>query len=819
MLGFLLWATPGGADTPCGSVSVIPQAQAGLRSECEVIWAFYTGLDDAGTLDDPANPSAWLPTTPFTEWQGVAVRGNAVEALILPSSGLEGVLTPELGRLADLLTLDLGGNRLRGPIPPELGGLTGLQSLFLHNNRFTGRVPRELAMMSRLEVLELSGNDLEGPIPLELGRLVHLEGLFLHGNRLSGPIPKELGDLAMLERLSLRGNRLTGAIPPELGQLSRLVSLDLSLNDLTGPVPAALGRLDKLEILRLQGNRLHTSGSDGPFTPGPLVPEPSPGPERPLSPPSGRFSDDDGSTHEANIETIAALGVTIGCNPPHNDRFCPGESVTRAQMVVLLSRVLGGTGQVDPPGVRAGDVPEDAWYLDELRHMIARGVVDLSGDGAFRPLDPLTRMEMAVLLVRAFPALVEVRVPEGVFVDVPAARVEAGAVEGVLQAGVTTGCSADPLAYCPDQPVSRDQMASFLVRALRVQPIDAGVAARPGSGVKVRMARPVWPSGYFQAALYRALLLELGYEVGDPTELELEPMDAYLGMAEGRVDFWSAGWYPEHDAFLDLQVGDGILVRDRVSPIGAQMEAGGLHGFLISGDFAGRHGIATLDDLDRNPAALAEFDAADAITGNGIADIYGCPSSWACYDIIDSMIAFSGWENIDQVTGPHEAMHAEAVAKLRRGAPILIYAWTPGKHLGTIAPGVDVVWLGVEQVLDDSNPRRRPDGARFDQRPGSAPIGPSMCPAAADKGTCPLGWRASDILVTASDEFVEANPAAARLFELVRLDPFDVSRRIAMQSRGADVDDLASRWIAQHRDLVDIWLNQARIAGREVSAA
>ena len=35
------------------------------------------------------------------------------------------------------------------------------------------------------------------------------------------------------------------------------------------------------------------------------------------------FVDDDGSTFEADIEKLAAAGITRGCNPPANTKFCP----------------------------------------------------------------------------------------------------------------------------------------------------------------------------------------------------------------------------------------------------------------------------------------------------------------------------------------------------------------------------------------------------------------------------------------------------------------------------------------------------------------
>ena len=180
----------------------------------------------------------------------------------------------------------------------------------------------------------------------------------------------------------------------------------------------------------------------------------------------GRFSDDDGNVHEANIEVIARLGITVGCNPPDNDRYCPRKVVTRAQMMVFLSRALGGSGAAVSGASRFSDVADDAWYRADLERMAELGVAMPYEDGTFHPGDPLTRLDMAVFLVRAFDGIDAVADPEGVFSDVSAGADGAGEVEGVLAAGVTSGCSADPLRYCPAEPVRRDQMASFLVLAL-----------------------------------------------------------------------------------------------------------------------------------------------------------------------------------------------------------------------------------------------------------------------------------------------------------------------------------------------------------------
>jgi peptidoglycan/xylan/chitin deacetylase (PgdA/CDA1 family) len=55
---------------------------------------------------------------------------------------------------------------------------------------------------------------------------------------------------------------------------------------------------------------------------------------------SNLFADDDGSLFEDDIDKLGTAGVTRGCNPPVNDRFCPDGLVTRAQMAVFLHRAL-----------------------------------------------------------------------------------------------------------------------------------------------------------------------------------------------------------------------------------------------------------------------------------------------------------------------------------------------------------------------------------------------------------------------------------------------------------------------------------------------
>ncbi len=177
-----------------------------------------------------------------------------------------------------------------------------------------------------------------------------------------------------------------------------------------------------------------------------------------------RFVDDDGNVHEPAIETIADAGITAGCNPPVVDRYCPAAAVTRAQMAAFLVRAL----DEQPAAVSAApfpDVPADAWYAPAVARIAELGIAEGYADGTFRPDRAVSRAEMAALLVRALPGL-SPATPSGAFVDVPVDAWYAPAVESIRLAGITAGCSTEPAAYCPGSPVLRDQMASFLARAV-----------------------------------------------------------------------------------------------------------------------------------------------------------------------------------------------------------------------------------------------------------------------------------------------------------------------------------------------------------------
>ena len=226
--------------------------------------ALYNATDGPNWV----NNENWLTDAPLADWYGVRTEGSGrVVSLNLAGEwsheerdwirhGLTGPIPSELGNLARLAWLHLGGNRLTGSLPPELGDLANLESLFLSSNSLTGSIPSELGRLRSLRDLRLDNNRLEGPIPADLANMADLERLRLGNNELTGSIPAELGGLGNLRHLWLGGNGLTGAIPAQLGGLAKLEHLSLGWSRLEGSIPAELGELSNLRDLYLTANRL-----------------------------------------------------------------------------------------------------------------------------------------------------------------------------------------------------------------------------------------------------------------------------------------------------------------------------------------------------------------------------------------------------------------------------------------------------------------------------------------------------------------------------------------------------------------------------------
>jgi hypothetical protein len=173
---------------------------------------------------------------------------------------------------------------------------------------------------------------------------------------------------------------------------------------------------------------------------------------------TGSFSDDDGSVHEANIELIAAAEITVGCGA---DVYCPDSPVTRAQMASFLVRALG---YVDDGGGDRFSDDDNSVHETDIDRLAAAGVTVGCEPDAFCPEAPVTRAQMASFLSRAFHY--DQAAPTADHFSDDDGSTHEGNINRLFEAGVTVGCGVD--AFCPEAPVTRAQMASFLARALRL---------------------------------------------------------------------------------------------------------------------------------------------------------------------------------------------------------------------------------------------------------------------------------------------------------------------------------------------------------------
>lgn len=119
------------------------------------------------------------------------------------------------------------------------------------------------------------------------------------------------------------------------------------------------------------------------------------------------------------------------------------------------------------------------------------------------------------------------------------------------------------------------------------------------------------------------------------------------------------------------------------------------------------------------------------------------------------------------------------------------YTWTPYWVSGVLVPGENVEWL---EVPETSLPDGQSGNTEFDGRN--------------------LGWAVNELRILASTEFLDANPAAEKLFELAEIEINDVSAQNNRMQQGEDsikdIDRDVDDWIAANQDAYDSWIAEAR---------
>jgi hypothetical protein len=173
--------------------------------------------------------------------------------------------------------------------------------------------------------------------------------------------------------------------------------------------------------------------------------------------PAGAFAED-------FINTLFYGGITGGCG---GGNYCPNNSITRKEMAVFIETSLGvatapaclGTIFSDVTSTSVG--PAFCGYIEKFA---SDGITGGCGGSNFCPDGIVTRQQMAVFIETALgnPA----NACTGQFTDSTAALIGAvpcGFIEKLAADGITGGCG--PTTFCPNNPVTRAEMAVFLVAA------------------------------------------------------------------------------------------------------------------------------------------------------------------------------------------------------------------------------------------------------------------------------------------------------------------------------------------------------------------
>jgi hypothetical protein len=172
----------------------------------------------------------------------------------------------------------------------------------------------------------------------------------------------------------------------------------------------------------------------------------------------GPFLDIAGNTFEDAITWMAQEQITLGCNPPTNTNYCPDAHVTRGEMAVFLSRVLG------LPAASSDYFTDDTgrFYENAANRLFEAGITEGCGVKKYCGEQDVPREQMAAFLARTL-ALPNSSTDH--FTDDESSQFE-GAINKIADAKITLGCNPPANSrYCPKDKVTRGQMAAFFKRA------------------------------------------------------------------------------------------------------------------------------------------------------------------------------------------------------------------------------------------------------------------------------------------------------------------------------------------------------------------
>jgi len=161
-------------------------------------------------------------------------------------------------------------------------------------------------------------------------------------------------------------------------------------------------------------------------------------------------------------------GITGGCGSAPLI-FCPEKPVTRAEMAIFIERSLKGANYTPPNTTSQFGDTANHWAQDWIDAAATDGITSGCGNGNYCPDNIVTRAQMSIFLLHAMhgASYAPSAASGSMFLDVPTSYWAASWIEQFALEGITSGCAGGN--YCPDDSVTRAQLAVFLVRAFNIQ--------------------------------------------------------------------------------------------------------------------------------------------------------------------------------------------------------------------------------------------------------------------------------------------------------------------------------------------------------------
>ncbi len=304
----------------------------------------------------------------------------------------------------------------------------------------------------------------------------------------------------------------------------------------------------------------------------------------------------------------------------------------------------------------------------------------------------------------------------------------------------------------------------------------------PGKGIEVKAGTSISTYGLFTTEIVNIGLEKLGYKTEPIKQLNI-PI-AHLSVANRQLDFYGAHWEKLQNQFFIQSGGEAKMQR-----LGfIVMEA--LQGYQIDRKTAEKYNITNIDQL-KDPKIAKLFDSDD----DGKANLTGCNPGWGCELVIEHHLdSYQLRNTVEHDQGNYDLLITNMITRYQQGKPVLYYAYTPYWLSVILKPGENTNWLEVPFTsLPEKHGKISERETLIDGKN--------------------LGFAIDNVKILANNEFLEDNPAAKRLFEVISIPIEDINIQQKLVYDGentpADIRRHAEEWVEKNQEKFDGWLKQA----------